>query len=141
MQLFCEINLVTRCFPPLLKPMSRILTPKEADKPGQTRPISLADDTISFLTTQISKQFVNAIEKAGILGDVIYSYRKGIGTSENTVEQRFMIEDALESGQILGIIKEDKEKFFDRAGYEVQMMTLKMAGCPDQGYMEFCMAN
>jgi hypothetical protein len=45
--------------------MMRIPIPKGLDKPGQTRPISLADDVYSFLTAQISRTFAEGMALDG----------------------------------------------------------------------------
>ena len=39
-------------------------------------------------------------------------------------------EDALESKVLTAIIKEDKEKFFDRVVLELQLLVLLKCGCP-----------
>ena len=41
-----------------------------------------------------------------------------------TIYQRCTIEDALESGQLLGIVKEDEAKFFDRVTVELQLLAM-----------------
>ena len=84
--------------------------PKGLDKPGQTRPISLADDVYSFLTAQISRTFAEGMEATGRLGPEITAYRQGKSTTDITLDQRAIVEEALEFCQLLGIIKEDEEK-------------------------------
>ena len=90
--------------------MTRIPIPKP-DKPGQTRPISLADDMFSFFTDQVSKYLSDGVEATGKLGPEITAYRKKKSVNDITLDQRCTIEDALEFERLLGIIKEDEEKF------------------------------
>jgi hypothetical protein len=117
--------------------MSRILIPKGKDKPGQTRPISMADDTYSFLTDQISKSFSAGIEATGRMGEEIKAYRKGKSTTDITIDERNMQEDALENLKLLGIIKEDEEKFFDRPDVALQVIVMRLFGFKNQGYGEW----
>ena len=117
--------------------MSRIPIPKGENKPGETRPISLADDVYSFLTAQISRQFAAGVEATGKLGPEITAYRKNKSTTDITIDERGIMEDALEFCKLLGIIKEDEEKFFDRVVVELHMMAMKIFGFPDQGYCEW----
>ena len=112
MLLFLQNVLITRSPPPDIKEMSRILIPKGESKPGQTRPISMADDTFSFLTNEISNRMSNGMEETGRMGDEIKAYRKGKSTSDITVEERLILEEAMEAGKLLGIIQEDEENFF-----------------------------
>ena len=135
--LFLQNVLVTRCPPPAIKAMSRILIPKGKDKPGQTRPISMADDTYSFLTDQISKSFSAGIEATGRMGEEIKAYRKGKSTTDITIDERNMQEDALENLKLLGIIKEDEEKFFDRPDVALQVIVMRLFGFKNQGYGEW----
>ena len=137
MLLFLQNVLITRCPPPAIKEMSRILIPKGDKKPGQTRPISMADDTFSFLTNEISNRMAIGMEETGRLGDEIKAYRKGKSTSDITVEQRLILEEALEYAKYLGIVQEDEEKFFDKPAAELQLMVMKLFGFPFQGYMEW----
>jgi hypothetical protein len=137
MLLFLQNVLITRSPPPDIKEMSRILIPKGESKPGQTRPISMADDTFSFLTNEISNRMSNGMEETGRMGDEIKAYRKGKSTSDITVEERLILEEALEAGKFLGIIQEDEENFFDMPSKELQMMVMKLFGFPPQGYVEW----
>ena len=88
--------------------MTRIPIPKP-DKPGQTRPISLADDMFSFLIDQVSKHLSTGVEASGKLGPEISAYRKDKSVNDIRLDQRCTIEDALEFENLLGIIKEDEE--------------------------------
>ena len=139
--LFLQNVLVSRCPPPSIKEMTRIPIPKGMDKPGQTRPISLADDVYSFLTAQVSRTLSEGIEATGRLGPEITAYRKGRSTTDITQDERAIIEDALEFCHLLGIIKEDEEKFFDRVSTDLQMLAMKVFGFPDQGYCEWKMED
>jgi hypothetical protein len=135
--LFLQNVLVTRCPPPVIKAMSRILIPKGKAKPGQTRPISMADDTYSFLTDQISKRFAAGIEATGRMGEEIKAYRKGKSTTDITVDERNMQEDPLENLKLLGIIKEDEKTFFDRPDIALQVIVMRLFGFQNQGYGEW----
>ena len=108
--LFIQNVLVSRCPPRNIKVMTRIPIPKP-DKPGQTRPISLADDMFPFLTDQVSKKFSCGVEETGQLGPEITAYRQNKSVTDITVDQRCTIEDALEFGKLLGIVKENEEFF------------------------------
>ena len=108
--LFIQNVLVSRCPPRNIKVMTRIPIPKP-DKPGQTRPISLADDMFSFLTDQVSRKFSYGVEETGQLGPEITAYRKNKCVTDITIDQRCTIEDAVEFGKLLGRIKEDEEFF------------------------------
>jgi hypothetical protein len=137
MLLFLQNVLITRCPPPAIKEMSRILIPKGDKNPGQTRPISMADDTFSFLTNEISNRMATGMEETGRMGDEIKAYRKGKSTSDITVEERLIREEALEHAKFLGIVQEDEEKFFDRPSKELQLIVMKLFGFPPQGYTEW----
>ena len=139
--IFLQNVLASRCPPPKIKEMTRIPIPKGDDKPGQTRPISLADDIFSFLTGQISRTFAAGIEETGRLGPEITAYRKNKSTTDITIDERGIMEDALEFCQYMGLIKEDEEKFFDRVVVELHMLAMKLFGCPDQGYCEWKMED
>ena len=93
--LFLQNVLVTRCPPPSIKSMTRILIPK-SNKPDETRPISLTDDTYSLLTQQISKRMSEEMEATGRMGEEIKVYRKGKSTTDITVDERCIMEEALE---------------------------------------------
>ena len=116
--------------------MTRIPIPKP-DKPDQTRPISI----FSFLTDQVSKYLSDGVKATGKLGPEITAYRKNKSVNDITLDQRCTIEDALEFERLLGIIKEDEEKCFDRVTVELQMMAMKTFGFPDQGYCEWNMES
>ena len=97
----------------------------------------MVDDTFSFLTNEISNRSAIGMEVTGRLGDEIKAYRKGKSTSDITVEQRLILEEALDYAKFLGIVQEDEEKFFDKPAAELQLMIMKLFGFPLQGYMEW----
>ena len=97
----------------------------------------MADDTYSFLTDQISKSFSAGIEATGRMGEEIKAYRKGKSTTDITIDERNMQEDALENLKLLGIIKEDEEKFFDRPDVALQVIVMGLFGFKNQGYGEW----
>ena len=86
--IFLHNVLASRCPPPNIKEMTRIPIPKGENKPGQTRPVSLADDIFSFLTGQISRTFATGIEETGRLGPEITAYRKNKSTTDITIDER-----------------------------------------------------
>ena len=91
----------------------------------------------SFLTYQIFRKLSNGVEATGKLGPEITAYRKNMSVTDITLDQRCTIEDALEFENLLGIIKEDEEKFFDRVTVELQKLAMKTFGFPDKGYCEW----
>ena len=97
----------------------------------------MADDTYSFLTNEISNKMASGIESTGRMGEEIKAYRKGKSTSDITVEERLIVEEALETAKLLGIVQEDEEKFFDRPDVALQMIVMRLFGFPPQGYIEW----
>ena len=81
------------------------------------------------------------MEATGRLGPEITAYRKGKSTTDITQDKRCIFEESMEPGDHLGLVKEDEEKFFDRVSTELQMLAMKIFGCPDQGYCEWKMED
>ena len=47
------------------------------------------------------------------------------------------MEEALEFLQLLGLVKEDEEKFFDRSDVALQVIVMRLFGSKVQGYAEW----
>lgn len=60
----------------------------------------------SFLTVQLPRTLSAGMEASGRLGPAITAFRKKHFTTDITIDQRCILEDALEMGAMLGIIKE-----------------------------------
>jgi hypothetical protein len=103
-------------------------TVRNLDK--QDLSLCMTDDTFSFLTNEISNRMIIGMEETRKLGD------KGKSTSDITVKQRLILEEALEYAKFLGIVQEDEEKFFEKSAAELQLIVMKLFGFPLQGYME-----
>ena len=52
------------------------------------------------------------MEATGRMGEKTKAYRKGKSTTDITVDERCIMEEALEFLQLLGLVKEDEERVF-----------------------------
>ena len=106
------------------------------DRPGQTRPIPLIDDIYSFLCTIVAKYMSNALERTG-LESYLKAYRKNKSTSDISITEACMKEDAEEAGTSFLRLEQDEQKFFDRISLAMQLAAMICFGFPEEGYMEF----
>ena len=136
MLLFIQNVLASRCPPSSIKEMSRLPIPKGPEKPGQTRPIALVNDIYAFISSMIASRMAEGIEKSGRLGPEVRAYRKNMSTTDITMNERCLMEDAMEFEKPTCRKLEDEEKFFDRVLLIVQLLLMKLFGFPDQGYSE-----
>ena len=96
MLLFIQNVLVNRCPPSSIKEMSRLPIPKGPEKPGQTRPIALVNDIYAFISSMIACRMAEGIDASGRLGPEVRAYRKNMSTTDITMNERCLMEDAME---------------------------------------------
>ncbi|KAL7526273.1 hypothetical protein ACHAWF_006126 [Thalassiosira exigua] len=128
--------LAMRIAPISIKRLTRCPIPKGADKPGETRPLSLVHDAWAFINSEIYEQLGRSIELAGVLDKDSFAYRRGKGAIDAVIPIVTMLEECYVTGEMVGLLDEDEEKYFDRILHDVQQGTMMAIGMPDQGYRE-----
>ena len=130
-----QFILVSRIAPAVVKELSRCPIPK-AGKPGESRPLSLVHDVWAFINSIIHDDLSIAVEKAGLLDKDMVGYRPGMGAMDAMVPIICMLEECFVAGEMVGLLDEDEEKYFDRILHELQEAVMRAVGIPDEGYME-----
>ncbi|KAL7539688.1 hypothetical protein ACHAXR_011399, partial [Thalassiosira sp. AJA248-18] len=133
--------LAMRTAPKIVKELTRCPIPKGADKPGETRPLSLVHDAWAFINTVIYGDLARAVERSNILDNDTYAYRKGKSAIDAVIPITMMLEECYVCGEMVGLQDEDEEKYFDRILHPVQHATMKAAGMPDEGFIEIKMED
>ena len=84
----------------------------------------------------IACRMAEGVERSGRLGPEIRAYRKDMSTTDITINEHCIMEDAMEFEKPISRKLEDEEKFFDRVLLITQLLTLDIFGFPQQGYTE-----
>ena len=71
------------------------------------------------------------------MGEKTKAYRKGKSTTDITVDERGIIEEALEFLQLVGLVKEEEENFVNRPDVALQVIVMRLFGFKAQGYAEW----
>lgn len=106
------------------------------------RPLTVGHDDNVFLNKIAQQAIQQEIAKFKVLPDDVYSYQKGKGCSDATINDRIVKETALQNNDyFLADLSDDAEKMFDRLYLELQVALLLLAGAGLQGYTEWQCAN
>ena len=126
--------LTARIAPKVVKKLTRLPLPKKGI--GQTRPISLVHDIWGFINTIIYDDLSEALERAKCFDDDILAYRKGRSAIDPMITIIALLEECYVSGELIGFVSEDEEKYFDRVTHVLQVLSMLKVGIPREGYIE-----
>ena len=121
-----KLSLIMRYLPKKARWGTRLPTPKPSGDPADTRPLAILHDLYCFLSAVVGKRMYKALEKANLFLPETLAFRQGMGTDDITIVIKATKEDAVESGELLGQVNEDEEKFFDRVLAELQGLSVPL---------------
>ena len=130
-----QLALVQRYIPACFRPCTRIPIPKST--PGETRPLMLLHDAFTFMSSAVGERMAKAMAKENVIIPETITFQKGKASDDITQMITAIKEDANENDNMVAIIYEDEEKFYDRVTAQLQGIACKLVGFPDQGYVEF----
>ena len=66
----------------------------------------------------------------------MFAYIKGKSAIDAVIPIIMMLEECFITGEMVTLLEEDEEKYFDRILHAIQEASMIAAGMPDQGYVE-----
>ena len=92
------------------------------------RPISITPVLSKVYEKLVASRLSRYLERAGILSDSQYGFRKGLGTTDALLHASHVLQSALDHGHEAKVVQIDFSAAFDRVNHKGLLFKLKSVG-------------